>query len=94
MAAYIIVIREKIHDPAPLDRYAQIAATAPRDQLNRLARYGHHEVVEGAGCEGVAILEFPDMAQARAWYGSPQYQEARQYRRQAGDYRVMIVEGL
>ena len=94
MVAYLIAIREKLHDEAPLERYAQIAATAPREKLTRRARYGYHDVLEGAACEGVSMVEFPTVADARAWYDSPEYQRARQYRRQAGDYRVVIVEGL
>jgi hypothetical protein len=38
------------------------------------------EVVESAGAEGVAILEFPALAEAKAWYASPAYQEASQHR--------------
>lgn len=94
MAAYVVVIRERMHDAAQLEPYAQKAATAPREKLTRLARYGALKVLEGPDCDGVAIMEFPSLADAEAWYNSPEYQEARPFRRQAGDYRVMIVEGL
>jgi uncharacterized protein (DUF1330 family) len=51
-------------------------------------------VKEGAGVEGVAIIEFPTFAEAKAWYESPVYQEASQHRFRGGDYDVVIVEGL
>lgn len=54
---------------------------------------GAFEVVEGPGAESVAILEFPTLAEAKAWYSSPAYQVASQHRFRGGDYGVMIVEG-
>jgi uncharacterized protein (DUF1330 family) len=32
------------------------------------------EVIEGAWPGSVVLMEFPDMASAKAWYGSPEYQ--------------------
>ena len=43
--------------------------------------------------EGAAILEFPTLAEAKAWYLSPAYQEARQHRFKGGDYCAILVEG-
>ena len=54
-----------------------------------LARWGGYEVKEGAAVEGVAIIEFPTFAEARAWYESPAYQEASQHRFRGGDYDVV-----
>ncbi|HEY5058173.1 MAG TPA: DUF1330 domain-containing protein [Gaiellaceae bacterium] len=34
------------------------------------------------------------MAEARAWYESPAYQEASRHRFLGGDYDVVIVDGL
>ena len=50
--------------------------------------------VEGAGAEGVVILEFPSFEEAQAWYRSPAYQDALQDRLKGAEYRVMIVEGV
>ena len=94
MPAYIIAIRERLHDEGPLSSYAELAAKAPREALTRRARYGHVEVLEGPDCDGVSMVEFPTLEAARAWYNSPEYSEARAFRRQAGDYRVLLVEGL
>jgi uncharacterized protein (DUF1330 family) len=68
------------------------AARAGHD-ITRLAFYGQLDVLEGQSAEGVAVLRFPDMAAARAWYTSPAYQEARRHRLKGGQYRMLLVEG-
>lgn len=94
MSAYVVFIREKTVNQAEMDRYAQTAplARAGHD-ITRLAFYGQLEVLEGPAAEGVAILRFPDMAAARAWYDSPAYQAARRHRHLGADYRMLLVEG-
>lgn len=94
MAAYIVVVRERIQDASALDTYYEKAVRAPREKLTPRARYGRIEVAEGPTCEGIALLEFPTFEDAQAWYWSDAYQEAREFRRKAGDYRVAIVDGL
>jgi uncharacterized protein (DUF1330 family) len=44
--------------------------------------------------EGVVIVEFPSFEQAKAWYESPAYRDAREYRFRGADYRALIVEGV
>ena len=39
-------------------------------------------------------MQFPTIEDARAWYASPTYQEALAFRKDAADWRVVIVEGL
>jgi uncharacterized protein (DUF1330 family) len=39
------------------------------------------------------ILEFPTVAEAKAYYDNPAYREAREHRFKAADYRVLVVEG-
>ncbi|MFN7056108.1 DUF1330 domain-containing protein [Hyphomonas sp.] len=95
MAAYVILIREKLRDDAAMKRYAEAAAAARGDhKITPLAFYGPHETAEGAAADGVVILSFPTMAEAKAWYDSPAYTEARANRYQAADYRVIFVEGV
>ncbi|RZM31916.1 MAG: DUF1330 domain-containing protein, partial [Sphingomonas sp.] len=52
------------------------------------------ETLEGPAVEGAVILEFPDVAEAHAWYDSPAYQDALQHRLKGADYRVFVIEGL
>ena len=40
------------------------------------------------------IPRFPSMEEARCWYDSPKYQEARKHRQNGAAYSVLIVEGI
>lgn len=94
MSAYVIFIREATTDAAELQQYASKAPAARAGHdITRVAFYGKHEVLEGPEAEGVAILRFPDMDAARAWYESPAYQEALQHRLKGAQYRLLLVEG-
>lgn len=94
MSAYVVLIREETTDPAQLQQYAQLARAARAGHdITRLAFYGRLDVLEGPPAEGVAVLRFPDMDAARAWYDSPAYQEARRHRLQGAHYRMLLVEG-
>jgi len=94
MTAYIVAIREKTHDPEALKAYAAGAGKARIEGMKVLAAYGATETLEGPAAEGVVLLQFPDAAAAKAWYGSPAYQEARKHRFQGADYRFIMFEGL
>ena len=50
--------------------------------------------LEGPEAEGVVIIEFPSLAEAKAWYDSPAYREAREHRFRGADYRAILVEGV
>lgn len=95
MTAYAILIREKLRDEGAMARYAEAAKSARGDhKITALAFYGKHDVTEGAAPDGVVILAFPTMAEAKAWYESPEYTAAKVHRFQAADYRVIFVEGV
>ncbi len=95
MSAYIIFIRQRTNNPAELETYAQKAPASLAGQpIVIRALYGHHEVIEGAEVEGAAILEFPSFTEAKKWYGSPAYREARQHRLRGAEYMGVIVEGI
>jgi uncharacterized protein (DUF1330 family) len=94
MSAYVIISRLHTRNQSELDLYAKQGPTfMAGHNVKFLARFGPCEVVEGAPVEGVAILEFPTIAEAKAWYNSPAYQEASRHRFQGGDYSAVIVEG-
>jgi len=95
MPAYLIITRVCTRNPAELERYAKRAPDFLKGfTLKFLARFGECEVKEGPGVESAAILEFPSMEDARAWYESPMYQEASQHRFKGGDYSAIIVDGV
>jgi uncharacterized protein (DUF1330 family) len=95
MAAYIVFTRESTRDAKELETYSQKArATLAGHPVKPRVVYGRHEVIEGPPIEGVVILEFPTFEEAKAWYDSPAYREAREYRFRGADYRAVIVQGL
>ncbi len=95
MKSYVVFIRETTRDSSELETYWQKAPAAMvGHNFKALAAYGPHEVIEGPAVEGVAILEFPSYAEAKAWYDSPAYVEAREYRFKGADYRAVIVEAF
>jgi uncharacterized protein (DUF1330 family) len=95
MTAYVVLTRLHTSDPAELATYSQKAALARAGHaLTALAAYGKHEVLEGAPIEGAVILSFPSMDEARAWYASPAYQEAKVHRLNGAEYQVLLIDGL
>jgi uncharacterized protein (DUF1330 family) len=95
MAAYAVFIRDNTLDAAELETYSQkVGATLAGHPITVLAAYGRHEVLEGPDVEGVVILEFPSLDEAKAWYDSPAYREVREHRFRGAQYRAVIVEGV
>ena len=95
MAAYAIFIREATRNPVEMQAYASKAgASLAGHPVKVLAAYGKQETLEGAPTEGVVILEFPNMAAAKAWYDSPAYREAREHRFKGADYWAILVQGV
>ncbi|WP_118134438.1 DUF1330 domain-containing protein [Oceanicella sp. SM1341] len=95
MPAYVVMIREKTGDPAEMALYREKAPLARQGhELSPVAFYGAREVLEGPEFEGAAILAFPDMDAARAWYHSPAYQAARRHRLAGSETRVFMIDGV
>lgn len=95
MSAYAIFIRDNTLDQQELDTYSEMAAKAHAGHpITALAAYGDLEVLEGQDAEGVVLVQFPTMEDARAWYNSPAYQEAKAHRLKGANYRVLLVQGV
>jgi uncharacterized protein (DUF1330 family) len=96
MAAYVLFIREgAVTDPEAMKKYqAGNRSGAPRTEMKPLTVYGAMETIEGEPADGVVILEFPDVAAARDWYYSEDYQSRVPFRQAAAPYRGFIVEGI
>jgi uncharacterized protein (DUF1330 family) len=95
MKGYFVFTREKTTDAAELAAYMEkVRATFAGHEVNVLAAYGKHEVLEGDATEGVVIVEFPSVAAAKAWYDSPAYVEVRKHRFAGSAYRAILVEGV
>jgi uncharacterized protein (DUF1330 family) len=95
MPAYAVIIREKTRNAAKLDEYKKIApASFQKHPATFLAIHDRSEVLEGPKSEDIIILEFPSYDGAQAWYHSPEYQAACEYRFQGGDYHCILTEGV
>ena len=95
MPAYIVITREKTRDQTQLDQYKKLASPSFKDHpVIFRAREGRQEVLEGPTAENILILEFSSYEDAKAWYHSPEYQEASKHRFQGGDYRFILTEGI
>lgn len=100
MPAYIIVYRESpVHDETAIAEYSRLnrenaAAFQQQFGIRPLVVYGASQALEGDNPGGVVMLQFPSIEEAKAWYESPAYQEALAFRKNAAEWRVVIVEGL
>lgn len=96
MSVYVLFIRESaIRDKSAIDTYQRMNRENPRDpKLTPLVVYGAIEPLEGAAPDGMVMLQFPTVEDAKAWYNSPGYQAAVPHRIKGADYRAFIVQGL
>ncbi|MDO5624063.1 MAG: DUF1330 domain-containing protein [Pseudomonadota bacterium] len=74
---------------------AQVESTFAPYSGRYVVRGGEANVKEGMGAQGrLVMVRFDSLAQARAWYDSPEYRALRPIRQRAGNTRAYIVEGL
>ena len=94
MPAYIVV-DVVVNDPVAYEPYKQMAAAA-------IAKYGGRYIVRGGATdvrEGdwqpnrFVIVEFPSLAQARAFYVSEEYAPALAIRKAVATSSLFIVDG-
>lgn len=94
MAKAYWIVRVSVHNPAEYPAYLAAARPAFEQFGARfLVRGGTFECMEGSARERNVVVEFADMATARACYASPEYQAARAIRQQHADADFLIVEG-
>jgi uncharacterized protein (DUF1330 family) len=95
MPAYVVV-EVTVNDSETYAEYRPLAAAA-------VEKYGGRYIVRGGAVtpleggwqpERFVIIEFPSVAQAQAWYHSPDYQPAAALRHRAADSKMLVVEGL
>jgi uncharacterized protein (DUF1330 family) len=95
MPAYVIVEVE-VHDPARYEAYKTMVPPS-------LAKYGGRFIVRGGEVtplEGgwapkrLVVIEFPSVGQAKAWWASPEYAEAKALRQATSTGRMIVVDGV
>jgi uncharacterized protein (DUF1330 family) len=94
VAAYVIA-EVNVTDPKLYEEYRKLVPATVQKYGGRFAvRGGAVESKEGGWNPArVVVLEFPSMAQARAWYHSPEYAPALAIRHQAATAKLILVEG-
>jgi uncharacterized protein (DUF1330 family) len=96
MPAGYVIVEMKVSDP---ERYKEYMAAAPATIAaaggEYLVRGGRHEPLEGDWQPArLAVLRFPSVEQAKAWYEGERYRAARARRAGATEYfNMVVVEG-
>ena len=95
MPAYLIA-QVQIHDSEIYQQYTACSPSIIAEHGGRiLARGGASEILEGDTLERrVVIIEFTSMEAARAFYYSPEYQQAKKIRAPVSDAQFVIVKGI
>ena len=94
MKAYIIVDVD-IKDPV---RYGEYKKLTPGSLIQYEGRFvvrgGKAETLEGSWQPGrIVVLEFPSFEQAKAWWSSDGYAQAKALRQSASVTDMIVVEG-
>ena len=94
MAGYVIA-QIKVNEPEAYKEYVkQNTAIVEKYGGKFLVRGGEMEVLEGeCPYPRAIVIEFPTVAAAREWYGSPEYEGPKSTRLATADTNLMIVEG-
>ena len=94
MSAYVIGDIE-VSDPAAYEEYRkQVLAVVTKYGGKFIVRGGRIDSKEGGwNPKRMVVLEFPSLAQAQKWYGSPEYAPLIELRQKAAKGRLIIVEG-
>ena len=95
MAAYVINDME-ITDPVLFEEYKKLSPPTVAQYGGRfLARGGNTDTLEGGWSpKRLVIIEFPSVAQARAWADSPEYAPAKRLRLLAAISNLIVVDGV
>jgi uncharacterized protein (DUF1330 family) len=94
MAKAYWIVRVSVRNMEEYPRYLTAARPAfDKFGAQFLVRGGACESMEGSSRERNVVVEFADMATARACYASPEYQAARAIRQQHADADFLIAEG-
>ena len=95
MPAYVINDMV-VTDPVLFEQYKKLSPPTVAQYGGRfLARGGSTDTLEGEWSpQRLVIIEFPSVAQARAWVDSPEYAPARRLRQITTISNLIVVEGV
>lgn len=88
------VAHVRVDDPLAYEDYRRANAAAfAKYGAKFVVRGGAQEVLEGSALPRCVVIEFADLATARACYDSPEYRAARLLRQSCSSTQLIIVEG-
>ncbi|MFE2299321.1 DUF1330 domain-containing protein [Streptomyces sp. NPDC059445] len=87
-------LRDRRHHPDILEYLRRIQGTLDPFHGRFLIHGPPTAVVEGDWPGTMVLIEFPGLAEARAWYESPGYQEILRLRADHIDGDLVLVEGV
>ena len=95
MPAYVVA-NVTVKDPVRYEDYRRLVTPTVEKYGGRfIARGGRIEVLEWNWQPGrLVLLEFPSVEQARAWWSSPEYTEAKLIRQATSEGTLLILEGV
>lgn len=95
MSAFVIV-QVNVTKPEQYEEYKKLAALATQKHGGKfLVRGGAATDLEGSRpYPRLVVIEFPTVDQAKGWYASPEYQQAKKAREGAGVGVFTVVEGV
>ncbi len=95
MPAFLVVQIEVVNKEK-YDSYKQMVPPSLLPYGGRfVVRGGKLETLEGTWSpERFVIIEFPSVAQAKAWWNSPEYAHAKAIRQESARTQLILVEGV
>ncbi|HVL77351.1 MAG TPA: DUF1330 domain-containing protein [Noviherbaspirillum sp.] len=95
MSAYAVGHLEHVNMGQPIVDYLRnIDATLAEYGGRFIIHGGRTDVLEGSFRGDLIVIEFPDLARARAWYASPAYREILPLRTENASGAVFLIEGV
>jgi uncharacterized protein (DUF1330 family) len=95
VAAYVVV-QVEIKDPVRYEAYKKLVPPSFEKYGGRfIVRGGKTQTLEGTWApQRFVIVEFPSLEQANAWWGSPEYAEAKALRQATASTQMIVAEGV
>jgi uncharacterized protein (DUF1330 family) len=95
MSAYIFV-EVDVKDPVKYEEYKKLTPSSIEAYGGKfIVRGGKAELIEGnEQPKRIVILEFENSERAKAWWNSPEYNDAKKLRHATAESRMVLVEGV
>ncbi|WP_406101483.1 DUF1330 domain-containing protein [Streptomyces sp. NBC_01003] len=87
-------LRSRRHHADIIEYLERIQATLDPFEGRFIIHGPPAEVVEGSWPGSMVLIEFPGLAEARAWYNSPPYQDILRLRTDHIEGDLLLIEGV